>query len=116
MIYSGLRGFVMLAALTLSPQHFLPGGPPAKDQEVFNQAKVLMFEQKWDGARQAFQRLIREFPQSSLVPQAYYHSAYCLQLQKKPEEAPAEIPERTCLCQSSPPDHRADRRGARRRG
>jgi hypothetical protein len=87
MNHSGLRGFVLMAAVTLGPQYFLPGGAPARDQEVFNQAKVLMFEQKWDGARQVFQRLIRDFPQSGLAPQAYYYSAYCLQLQKKPEEA-----------------------------
>jgi hypothetical protein len=58
-----------------------------KDQEMLNQAKILMMEQKWDEARQVFQQLIREFPQSGLLPQAYFHSAYCLRLQNKSEEA-----------------------------
>jgi tetratricopeptide (TPR) repeat protein len=83
---SGLRG-VMLLALLIQGAVALQGAAASKDQELFNQAKVLMFEQKWDGARQAFQRLIREFPQSNLLSQAYFHSAYCLQLQKKPEDA-----------------------------
>jgi tetratricopeptide (TPR) repeat protein len=65
----------------------LPATVPAKDQDLFNQAKVLMFEQKWEEARQAFQRLIRDYPQSALLPQAYFHTAYCLRLQKKAEEA-----------------------------
>jgi tetratricopeptide (TPR) repeat protein len=83
---AGIRNLILLAALW-------PGAPSwgagfaAKDQELFNQGKVFMFEQKFDQARLAFLRLIREFPQSNLLPQAYYHSAYCLRLQKKPVEA-----------------------------
>jgi len=82
----GLRTLVLLSALSLGPLA-LPVAVPAKDQEILNQGKILMMEQKWEEARQVFQRLIREFPQSSLLPQAYFQGAYCLRLQKKPEEA-----------------------------
>lgn len=58
-----------------------------KDQEVFNQAKVLMFDKKWEEARGAFQRIIRDYPSSGVVPQAYFFSARCLQLQGKFQEA-----------------------------
>jgi hypothetical protein len=82
----GLRTLVLLTAVSLGPISSFASAP-AKDQEMLNQAKILMMEQKWEEARLTFQRLIRDFPQSSLLPQAYYHSAYCLRLQKKPEEA-----------------------------
>jgi hypothetical protein len=82
----GLRTLVLLSALSLEPLA-LAVAVPAKDQEILNQGKILMMEQKWEEARQVFQRLIRDFPQSSLLPQAYFQSAYCLRLQKKPEEA-----------------------------
>ena len=58
-----------------------------RDQEIFNQGKVLMFDKKWEDARGAFQRVIQAFPNSSLVPQAHYFSARCLQLQGKEVEA-----------------------------
>jgi len=83
-----LPGLILLSVVAQTPATRANSGP-TKDQEVFNQAKILMFEQKWEDARQVFQRMIREFPQSNLLPQAYYHSAYCLQLQKKPEETVA---------------------------
>jgi hypothetical protein len=86
MNHTGLRALALLAALSLGP-HGLLVGAPAKDQEILNQGKILMMEQKWEEARQVFQRLIRDYPQSGLLPQAYFQSAYCLRLQKKPEEA-----------------------------
>ena len=58
-----------------------------RDQEIFNQGKVLMFDKKWEEARAVFQRVIREFPNGSLVPQAHYVVARCLQLQGKEVEA-----------------------------
>jgi tetratricopeptide (TPR) repeat protein len=73
-------------AVALGPL-VLYGAVAQKDQDVFNQGKVLMFEQKWEEARQAFWRVIRDFPQSSLLPQAYFQDAYCLRLQKKHEDA-----------------------------
>jgi len=82
----GLRTLALLLALSLAPLA-LAVAVPAKDQEMLNQGKILMMEQKWEEARQVFQRLIRDFPKSSLLPQAYFQSAYCLRLQKKPEEA-----------------------------
>jgi len=59
----------------------------SRDQELFNQAKILIFDKKWEEARQVFDRVAREFPASPLVPQAFYFSARCLQLQGRQEEA-----------------------------
>jgi len=58
-----------------------------RDQEIFNQAKIFMFDKKWGEAHDVFLRLIREFPGSNVVPQAYFFSARCLQLQGKPGDA-----------------------------
>jgi hypothetical protein len=58
-----------------------------KDQELFNQGKILIFDRNWEGARGIFQRVIREFPQSGLVPQAYYFIARCYQFQGRESEA-----------------------------
>jgi tetratricopeptide (TPR) repeat protein len=60
---------------------------PGKDQDLFNQGKVLMFDKKWEAARGVFQRVIREHPGSPLLPQAHYFSARTLQLEGKEAEA-----------------------------
>jgi hypothetical protein len=83
---AGLRALVLLSAVSLGPRA-ISGALPAKDQVTFNQGKILLLEQKWVEARQVFQRVIRDFPQSSVLPQAYFYAAYCLRLEKKPEEA-----------------------------
>ena len=86
MKHSGLRSLILLSALALGALAAL-GADLATDQEIFNQAKILMNDLKWEEAREMFQRLIRDYPKSGLVPQAYFHSAHCLRMQKKPEEA-----------------------------
>jgi hypothetical protein len=82
---TGWKTLVLMSVVILGPL-VLAASDPAKDQDLFNQAKILMFDQKWEDARATFQRLIREFPQSAFLPQAYFHTAYCLRLQKKNEE------------------------------
>ena len=77
---------LLLLAVTFG-SHEAQGDSSAQDKEIFNQAKILMFEQKWEEAQRVFQQLIRDFPRSALLPQVYFHSAYCLRLQNKPEEA-----------------------------
>jgi hypothetical protein len=58
-----------------------------KDQEMFNQGKIAIFDKNYDEARAIFHRVINEFPQSPLVPQAYYFIARCYQFQGKEKEA-----------------------------
>jgi hypothetical protein len=59
----------------------------ARDEDMLNQGRVLMFERKWDQAQYLFQGFIGEFPRSALLSQAYFLSARCLQLQGKEAEA-----------------------------
>jgi tetratricopeptide (TPR) repeat protein len=59
----------------------------ARDQTLFNDGKILIFDKKWPEARGVFERVIREYPRGSLVPQAYYYIARCFQFEGKQEEA-----------------------------
>src|SRR5436309_11371228 len=76
----------LLGCALLAPP-ILAAEAGTKDQDLFNQGKVLMFDKKWDDARAAFQRLLQEFPNSNFVPQANYFGARCLQAQGKDAEA-----------------------------
>jgi tetratricopeptide (TPR) repeat protein len=80
-------GILSLALLTLPAAAALGESSAAKDQELLNQGKVLIFDKNWEGARAVFQRLIHEYPQSNVVPQAYYFIARCLQFQGKESDA-----------------------------
>jgi hypothetical protein len=75
----------MYSALATAMSFGKPDG--AKDQELFNQGKILIFDKNWEGARTVFQRVIREYPQSNIVPQAYYYIARCYQFQGKESDA-----------------------------
>jgi tetratricopeptide (TPR) repeat protein len=64
-----------------------PAIEPGRDQDLFNQGKIAMFDKKWEDARGMFQRVVQEFPRSPLIPQASYFGARCLQQQGKEAEA-----------------------------
>jgi tetratricopeptide (TPR) repeat protein len=81
LIQIALLGWALLYAPLLTAES------GTKDQDLFNQGKVLMFDKKWDDARAAFQMLLQEFPNSNFVPQANYFKARCLQAQGKDTEA-----------------------------
>jgi len=83
-IYAGAAALVLLTLLS-GPSNAVPAA--SKDQELFNQGKILIFDKNWDGARGVFQRVIQEFPQSPLVPQAFYFMARCYQFQGREAEA-----------------------------
>src|SRR5881409_3140575 len=83
---SHLIQIAILGCALLAPP-ILTAESGTKDQDLFNQGKVLMFDKKWDDARAAFQMLLQEFPNSNFVPQANYFSARCLQAQGKDVEA-----------------------------
>ncbi len=76
-----------LVLVTLVSGPYSAGAPANKDQELFNQGKILIFDKNWEGARGIFQRVIQEFPQSPLVPQASYFIARCYQFQGRESDA-----------------------------
>ncbi len=77
----------LVVLIVLLPDCCISAVANGKDQDLLNQGKVLIFEKKLDEAYGAFQRLILEFPRSILLPQAYFLSARCLQLQHKEADA-----------------------------
>ncbi|MEW5902442.1 MAG: hypothetical protein AB1715_13335, partial [Acidobacteriota bacterium] len=48
------------------------------DEKLFQEAKLLLFDEKWKGAQEKLEELLAEYPDSSLVPQAVFYRAKCL--------------------------------------
>jgi tetratricopeptide (TPR) repeat protein len=82
------RKFFLSAVLAVAAAAPLARAEAAsRDQELFNQGKILIFDKKWADAREVFRRVISEFPKSPVVPQAYYYIARCFQFQGNEVEA-----------------------------
>jgi tetratricopeptide (TPR) repeat protein len=81
------RMLILFLGCMLSGTIRLGADEKARDQELLNQGKILMFDKNWDGARAVLQRVIQEHPKSNTVPQAYYYIARCYQFQGRELEA-----------------------------
>jgi hypothetical protein len=62
----------------------------SSDERLFQEAKTLFFEEKWDDAQEKFEDLLDDYPKSSLVPQATFYRAECLSKRKGHEEEAIE--------------------------
>jgi hypothetical protein len=48
------------------------------DEKLFQDAKLLLFDEKWKGAQEKLEELLAEYPASALAPQAVFYRAKCL--------------------------------------
>ncbi|MFQ6069331.1 MAG: tetratricopeptide repeat protein [Candidatus Aminicenantales bacterium] len=58
------------------------------DEELFQKAKILIFDKKWLEAQQKLEELLSEYPQSLFCSQAIFYRAKCL-FEQKDKEAEA---------------------------
>lgn len=75
-----LAGLVCLRAAAQEPP----------DEKVFEKAKLLFFDEKWEDAQESFEDLIDDYPASALIPQAHFYRAECLARRKGHEEEAIE--------------------------
>jgi len=52
------------------------------DEKLFQEAKILIFDEKWESAQKKLEELISHYPQSSWLVQAVFYKAKCLQEQE----------------------------------
>jgi hypothetical protein len=60
------------------------------DEKIFEKAKLLFFDEKWEDAQESFEDLIDDYPGSALIPQANFYRAECLARRKGHEEEAVE--------------------------
>ena len=60
------------------------------DEKLFQEAKILFFDEKWEDAQEKFEDLLEDYPESSLLPQATFYRAQCLARRKGHEEEAIE--------------------------
>lgn len=52
------------------------------DEKLFQEAKILLFDKKWDEAKEKLDELLDRFPESPLYSQAIFYRAKCLEGQE----------------------------------
>ena len=62
--------------------------PP--DERLFQEAKTLFFDEKWEDAQDKFEEILEDYPRSSLTSQAAFYKAECLARQRDHEEEAIE--------------------------
>ncbi len=63
-----------------------PGfGLAQSDKEMFQEAKILLFDKKWKQAQEILEELLEEHPKSSYYAQALFYQARCLREQRGKE-------------------------------
>jgi hypothetical protein len=56
------------------------------DKELFQEAKIYLFDKKWKDAQEKLEELLRRYPESRLYSLAIFYKAKCLQEQRGKEE------------------------------
>jgi tetratricopeptide (TPR) repeat protein len=59
----------------------------AADEKLFQEAKLLIFDEQWEPAQAKLEEFLAKYPQSAFCPQALYYKAKCLEERKKDREA-----------------------------
>jgi tetratricopeptide (TPR) repeat protein len=59
----------------------------AADEKLFQEAKLLIFDEQWELAQAKLEEFLAKYPQSAFCPQALYYKAKCLEERKKDREA-----------------------------
>lgn len=81
-------GLMVLLLVSLSLQASLK---VSGDEKLFREAKILIFDKKWEEAQQKLERILRDYPQSPIYPQALFYKAKCLEEQRGREEEALKV-------------------------
>jgi tetratricopeptide (TPR) repeat protein len=82
---------ITLAVLLLSTSLLQAYIQTQPDEKLFQEAKILIFDKKWEKAQEKLERLIRRYPDSSWFSQAVFYKAKCLEEQKGKEIEALEV-------------------------
>jgi hypothetical protein len=79
--YAAILGVVLTLIMGLQAAAQTPA-----DEQLFQEAKILLFDEKWDAARAKLEALLDEYPESRLASQAVFYRAKCLAKKKDRQE------------------------------
>jgi tetratricopeptide (TPR) repeat protein len=93
-IYGG--GILLMMSFCL-PAHTYP----QSDEELFQEAKIMIFDKEWDNAQEKLEELLEEFPDSPFYSQALFYLGRTLENQKGEEKEAISVFKRYILRRDS---------------
>jgi len=82
---------ITLAILLLSTSLLQAYIQTQPDEKLFQEAKILIFDKKWEKAQEKLEKLIEKYPDSSWFSQAVFYKAKCLEEQRGKEIEALEV-------------------------
>jgi len=77
---------IFLGIILLASFCFQSFGQTQADEKLFQEAKILIFDKKWEIGQQKLEELIGKYPSSPWFGQAFFYRAKCLSEQKGKEK------------------------------
>ena len=71
--------FIIISCFTAFAQ-------PEEADDLLQEAKLLMFDKKWDAAQNKLEKILEEYPTSVTAPQAMFYRAKCLENKEGEEQ------------------------------
>ncbi len=82
---------LVLLVMVFSFLHPAAYSAEQSDEELFKEAKILIFDKKWSQAQQKLDAFLVKFPESTLFSQALFYKAKCLSEQEGEERKAIEL-------------------------
>lgn len=82
---------IALALLVMAFSFLQAYAQPQSDKELFQEAKVLIFDKKWEQAQQKLDDLLVRYSESPLYSQALFYKGKCLSEQEGEERKAIEV-------------------------
>jgi len=87
-----LKNMAIYIGIFWATSFFFPA--PARgqsDQELFQEAKIMIFDNEWENAQEKLEELLEEYPESPLYSQALFYLGRTLENQKGEEKEAIDI-------------------------
>lgn len=85
MIYELRKITISFGIIFLASFFFQVNAQTLPDEKLFQEAKILIFDKKWEQAQEKLEELLEKYPHSSWFSQALFYKGKCLEEQKGKE-------------------------------
>lgn len=79
--------FLWIGLVVIFSSSLLTYSQPEEADELLQQAKLLMFDKKWEQAQKKLDKILEQYPYSVTAPQALFYRAKCLENKEGEEQA-----------------------------
>ena len=95
------KGAIYLGIFLITSGFFRAYSWDQRDEELFQEAKIMIFDKEWQSAQEKLEELIEDFPDSPLYSQALFYLGRTLENQRGKEKEAIDIFEKYVLRKDS---------------